>query len=215
MAAAAPHCARPAQIFLMRSRETQTPQSYLYPPHKTQVQPLTSSLANAWMRMDAPLSRPPQPLLKVQAFNPLQSNQALHTSMASFPTTGQPVMHTTLKNMLLSLQTALMTDHSSLFNNISTDIHTLDNTTTETGIEECTTMVNDIIDIYEEVKEEQDWVQAKLADLEDRLRRNNVKLRRSPKLSCWQIYPDTPKSSCTKFYLMALLEISLLTAHIE
>lgn len=50
--------------------------------------------------------------------------------------------------------------------------------TIETGMTECTT-VNDLIDTYEEVKEEQEWVLAKLADLEDHSRRNNVKFPES------------------------------------
>lgn len=48
-------------------------------------------------------------------------------------------------------------------------------------MEKCVTTVIDIIDTVDEVKEEQSLVRAKLVDLEDRLRRNNVKYRRIPK----------------------------------
>lgn len=40
--------------------------------------------------------------------------------------------------------------------------------------------MNDLIDAYDEVKEEQSWIKAKLADLEDRSHRNNVKIRGIP-----------------------------------
>lgn len=53
-------------------------------------------------------------------------------------------------------------------------------TTIEQGMSECTTTVKDLTDTYDEVKEEQEWVRAKLADLEDRSRHNNVKLRGVP-----------------------------------
>lgn len=102
--------------------------------------------------------------------------------MASFPTIGQPVIDTTLKDMLLSLQSSLMTDLSSLFTKISTDMHVMDERVShlEHSMEECTTTVNDLIKTYAEVKEEQSWVRAKLANLDDRSRRNNIKLRGVP-----------------------------------
>lgn len=71
-------------------------------------------------------------------------------------------MDTTLKEMLISLQTSLMTDLSSLFHKITTDIHTLDDrmTNAERGIYACTSTVNDTIEAYEVVKEEQAWMRA-------------------------------------------------------
>lgn len=52
--------------------------------------------------------------------------------------------------------------------------------TIEQGMTDCSTTVNDIIDAVDDIKGEQEWVRAKLADLEDRSRRNNVKLRGVP-----------------------------------
>lgn len=102
--------------------------------------------------------------------------------MSSFPTSGQPVMDTTLKEMLISLQTSLMTHLSSLFHKITTDIHSLDDrvTNAKRGIYACTSTVNETIEAYDAVKEVQAWMCAKLADLEDRSRRKNVKLRGVP-----------------------------------
>lgn len=132
--------------------------------------------------MDAPHPRPPLPLPETQAFNPLSSNQALHNSMASFPTSGQPVIDTTLKDMLMSLQSSPMSDLSLLFHKISTDMQHIEGKVTniESGMTECTTTVNDLIDTYEEVRDEQEWMRAKLADLEDCSRLNNIKLRGVP-----------------------------------
>lgn len=101
------------------------------------------------------------------------------------------MVDTTLKDMLLSLQSSLMTG-ISLFTNISTDMHVLDERVThiENSMKECTTTVNDIIDTYDEIKEEQSWVRDKLADLEDRSRRNNIKLKGIPESI---LPPNLPK----------------------
>lgn len=116
--------------------------------------PILNSPAKARMWIDAPPQRPPQSLLEAQAFNPLQSNQALHTSMASYPTSGQPVMDTTLKDMLMSLQTSLMTDLSTLFNKLNY-VSSLENrvSTIERGMSDCSSTVNNLIDSYDEVKD--------------------------------------------------------------
>lgn len=150
--------------------------------HPPEYDPLTSSLTKTKMRLNAPSQQPAQPQIETQAFNPLLSNQALHSSMASFPTSGQPVIDSTLKDLLLSLQTSLMTDLSSLFTKITSYIHSLDDRVTciERGMNECTSTVNKVIEVYDDVREEQAWMRAKLANLEDRSHRNNVKLRGIP-----------------------------------
>lgn len=81
-------------------------------------------------------------------------------------------MDTTLKDMHLSLQSSLMSDLSQLITKFSSDIHNLGVSLIEDNMEECTMTVNDL----DEAKES--WIRAKLAELEDRSRRNNVKLRR-------------------------------------
>lgn len=47
----------------------------------------------------------------------------------------------------------------------------------ENKMGKCTETMNDLVDAYEENKADKDLIRAKLADLEDRSRRNNVKLR--------------------------------------
>lgn len=77
----------------------------LSPTHDPGSDSLTSSPAKARMRMDTPQPHSPhdRTAAQAQAFNPFQSNKALHNSMASFPTSGQPVIDTTLKEMLMSM----------------------------------------------------------------------------------------------------------------
>lgn len=69
-----------------------------------------------------------------------------------------------------------------MFHRVTTDIHKLDDrmTNAERGIQACTSTVNEVIDSYDTVKEEQAWMRAKMADLEDRSRRNNIKPRGVP-----------------------------------
>lgn len=63
------------------------------PKHASEENLFTGSPAKARMWMDA--LPPPQTQIEAQAFNPLLCNQALHTSIASFPITGQPVLDNT------------------------------------------------------------------------------------------------------------------------
>lgn len=171
---------RTSRMNPLRTHLTQVPLHCPLTPRR--VTPLPSSPAKAKMRLETPPQRLLQAQIEAQAFNPLLSNQALYSSMASFPTSGQPVIDTTQKDMLLSLQTSLMTDLSSLFSKKSSDIHSLDDGVTciEKGMNECTSTVNEVIEVYDDVREEQAWMQAKLADLEDRSCRNSVKLRGIP-----------------------------------
>lgn len=53
---------------------------------------------------------------------PLHNDNSLQSSVASFPTMGQPVLDSTMKDMLLSLQSSLMSNLSSLIHKCSTDI---------------------------------------------------------------------------------------------
>lgn len=47
-------------------------------------------------------------------------------------------------------------------------------------MEECTDTVNYLVDAYEEQKVDSMWIKAKLVDLEDRSRYNNIKIRSIP-----------------------------------
>lgn len=50
----------------------------------------------------------------------------------------------------------------------------------ENKLEECTDTVNDLVDAYAEQKDDTLWIKAKLADLEDCSRCNNIKMHGVP-----------------------------------
>lgn len=130
--------------------------------------------------------------------------------MAAFPTTCQPVLNTTLKEMLLLLQSSLLTNLSSLISKFSTDIHDLGDRVTyiENKMEDSTTTINDFVDAYDDMKDEQHWIKSKLADLEERSCRNNVKLRGSPNQSHRLHSFSMQKILCLRFCLKLRNSIS-------
>lgn len=125
----------------------------------------------------------------VQASGAVSNNECpenlglnLQSSIAAFPTSEQPVLDTTMKDMLLSLQSSLMINFSTLIHKFTSEIQGVGERVQyiEHKMDECTTTVNDLIDAYKDQSDENDWIKAKLADLEDRSRRNNVKIRGVP-----------------------------------
>lgn len=58
-----------------------------------------------------------------QGINPLYADNATQSTIADFPTTGQPVLDNTMKEMLLSLQSSLFANFSSLMHKFSSDLH--------------------------------------------------------------------------------------------
>lgn len=106
----------------------------------------------------------------------------LQSSIAALPTSGQPVLDTTMKDMLLSLQSSLMVNFSTLIHKFTSEIQGMGERVQyiEHNIDKCTTIVNDLIDAYKDQSNDNDWIKAKLADLEDHSRRNKVKIRGVP-----------------------------------
>lgn len=58
----------------------------------------------------------------------------------------------------------------------------------EHKMDQCTTTVNDLIEACKDQSDDTEWIKAKLADLEERSRRNNIKLKGylnlSPQMIC-------------------------------
>lgn len=141
--------------------------------------PILNSPAKARMRMD--------PYLQTSGTvstteHPDQIGLNLQSSIAAFPTSGQPILNTTMKDMLLSLQSSLMANFSSLIHKFTSEMQCVGERVQyiENRMDECTTTVNDLIDAYKDQSDDNDWIKAKLEDCEDRSRRNNVKIRRVP-----------------------------------
>lgn len=91
-------------------------------------------------------------------------------------------MDTLLKDMLVSLQQSLHADFTSMTQKFSDEVSALGEqiNMVEIAVSDITTTANDFVDANEESTEERQWLQAKIADMEDRSRHNNLKLRGFP-----------------------------------
>lgn len=98
-------------------------------------------------------------------------------SIASFPTTGQPVLDSTLKDMLMFLRSFIQADMLSFILNFGNKMSVVEERTSyiESNLGDITAMVNDIIDSQDKQMEDK-WIKDKSSDLEDRLRQNNLKI---------------------------------------
>ena len=111
-----------------------------------------------------------------------EDTRELPDSIISFPTQNQPVLDTTLKDMLISLRSTIHGDMMSCMGKFSTELSEVGDRVNhiETKMGEYATTINELVDAHDTAEEEQTWIKAKLADLEDRSRRNNVKVRGIP-----------------------------------
>ena len=127
--------------------------------------------------------------------------------------TGQPVLDTTMKDMLMSLQASLMSNLSSLMQKFSTDMQHMGDRVSyiEGKMEECTDTVNDLVDACMEQREDTDWIKMKLADLEDRSRRNNLKIRGVPE----SILPADLRTFASTLFSTLLPELSSIELTID
>lgn len=94
------------------------------------------------------------------------------------------MLDTTLKDMLMSLQSSIHSDiFSMVVHNFKAEITDLSDRVSniESEMGEFTTSFNDLVDAHrEKVEDLLKWMKAKLADLEDRYRRNNMKIKGIP-----------------------------------
>lgn len=110
-------------------------------------------------------------------------------------------MDTLLKDMLMSLQQSLHTDITSLFQKFSAEVSSLGERVNlvENAVNNITTTVNNLVDANDDGIEERQWLRAKIADLEDRSRQNNLVARHTKvsavsraKTICYGPVPYTP-----------------------
>lgn len=116
------------------------------------------------------------------ALDQLLAQTPLSSPIAAFPTSNQPVIDTMLKEMLISLHSSLHNVISSMFTAFKSEmVHTGNKIgQIEKQMAVMTETVNDLVDAHDHTRDEHHWVRAKMADLEDRSRRNNVKIRGIP-----------------------------------
>lgn len=106
----------------------------------------------------------------------------LPDSIETFPTMHQPVIDTVLKDMLLSLRSSLQSDMMKCMHKFNTNLQAVETRVEhiEQKMGEYAVTINDLVDSHEEREGDTDWLKDKIADIEDRNRRNNLKIRGIP-----------------------------------
>lgn len=138
--------------------------------------PQTGSPAKARMRLDTDSTAAPEVSLSItHAVNPCSASDPF----ASFPTNDQPILDTTLKDMLSTLRNSMQSDMLSIMQRLHADISSVSGRVSqiENQLGGFASTVNDLVDAHEENLEDRAWIKRKMADLEDRSRRNNIKIR--------------------------------------
>ncbi|XP_077341365.1 vomeronasal type-2 receptor 26-like [Lithobates pipiens] len=101
------------------------------------------------------------------------------SSIAAFPTANQLILDTQLKEILMTLHNSLHNDLCTLTKQFSREFHALGDRVNniEQSMGDMTSTINELVDAHDENVEDKVWIKAKMADLEDRSRRNNLKIR--------------------------------------
>lgn len=96
----------------------------------------------------------------------------------SFPTSDHPMSDTTMKSMLRSLRTSLQADLFSYVHKIFAKVQDIGDKLdhVENKVEELTNMFNTIIDAHRDQRDDIAWLKNKIADLEEKSCRNNLKI---------------------------------------
>lgn len=107
----------------------------------------------------------------------MDDNRELTDTINTFPTTNQPIYETTLKDMLVSLCSSLHADMMEYMRSFKSEVSELrervDHVEQKMGeYASC----NSLVDSHNDQSDEVIGLKAKVADLEDRSRWNNIKL---------------------------------------
>lgn len=102
----------------------------------------------------------------------------------TFPTSNQAVSESFLKEMMLALRSSIQHSFTSVLNQQMTVIDELGNRVhhVEQKMGDFSGAHNDLVDAHNALEDEVAALSAKVADIEDRNRRNNVKIRGVPEL---------------------------------
>lgn len=100
----------------------------------------------------------------------------------AIPTAGQPILDSTIKDMIISLRGALQYDMMNFMQKSKMEMDALGERVdyVENKMCEFTSAHNEMVDSHFELEDEVKHLKTKIADLEDRARRNNVKFRGIP-----------------------------------
>lgn len=149
------------------------------------------------------MSQAPTDNTEVRGFySSLDDTRELQDSITDFPTLNQPVMDTTLKDMLVSLRSSLHADIMSITQQFKSEVSAVANRVSHIEIKmgEFASTFNDMVDAYNDRDDELMSLKMKIAVLEDRSRRNNVKIRG---------IPESVKPPDLKEYFLNLMKAAL------
>lgn len=124
--------------------------------------PLSASPAKAKMRL-----HPQAANTEVNKLTLLSCQAPQADSIASFPTAGQPVLDSTLKDMLMSLRSSLQADMFSFMHNFGNKMSVVEERMSckKSNLGDIPTTVNDIIDSQDKKMEDNKWIKDKLTTL--------------------------------------------------
>lgn len=107
-----------------------------------------------------------------------EDTRELPDRIVSFPMNDKPVMDTVLKDML-SLRSSIQTDMMSSMHKFNKEIQAVESRVEhiDSRMGEFSGMINDLVDVRDEKEEVIEGLRTKMADMEDRSRRNNKKKR--------------------------------------
>lgn len=96
-----------------------------------------------------------------------EDTSELPDSIIGIPILNQPVLDTTLKDMLISLRSTIHTDMMACIRQFSPDLTAVEDRVdhVETKMGEYATTINDLIDAHDTVEEEQNWIKDKTGRL--------------------------------------------------
>lgn len=108
----------------------------------------------------------------------MEDTRELPEIIYTFPTANQPISESTLKDMLVSLCNSLHADMMKCMRSFKTKVNELGERVdhVEQKMGEHASSYNLLVDAHNDQSDEVTWLKAKVADLEDRSRRNNLKL---------------------------------------
>lgn len=121
--------------------------------------------------------------MEVSAHTASQSQaSATPDPLEGFPTSGQPVSDTVLKEMLMSLRSSLHQDMLQTVQKCQAEVHSLGERVNqiEITLDSHASSFNAMVDAHANQSDDVSWIKDKLSDLEDRSRRNNLKVRGIP-----------------------------------
>lgn len=112
----------------------------------------------------------------------IEDTRELTESINNFPITNQPISDAKLKDMLVSLRNTLHADMLECMRSFKYNIGELGGRIdhVEENMGEFASSYNSLVDAHNDQAEKVTWLRAKVADLEDRSHRHNIKIRGIP-----------------------------------